>query len=257
MSEPAGPIAALRASHDRLAALVRGLATEAYTAQAYPKEWNIAAVLSHLGSGAEITALAFDAALAGAEPPGRDAHPPIWDRWNAKAPAAQVHDSIEINEKLVARFERLTPDQRANLRVGSFLGLVDVDTLARLRLNEHAVHTWDVAVSVDPMATVGPEAVGYVLDGLGAVAAWSGRANGLSTVVSVVTTDPERELALHLGESVTLEPATGSEAEVATLRLPAEALVRLVYGRLDAAHTPPLTLTGLELDDLRAVFPGI
>jgi uncharacterized protein (TIGR03083 family) len=259
MSDPSGPIAALRASHERLAALVRGLAPEAYTAQAYPKEWNIAAVLGHLGSGAEITALALDAALTGAEPPGREANRPIWDRWNAKAPADQVRDSIEVNESLVQRLEALTADQRANLSIGSFLGPVDVDTLARLRLNEHAVHTWDVAVTVDPTATLGPEAVGYVLDGLGMVAGWSGRANGLSTVVNVATTDPARELTLRLAESVALMPAAGSGADndAATLRLPAEAFVRLVYGRLDAAYTPPLTLTGLELDDLRAVFPGI
>lgn len=42
------------------------------------------------------------------------------------------------------------------------------------------------------------------------------------------------------------------------LEIPAEALVRLIYGRLDPDHTP----TGiqprppLETDDLRAVFPG-
>ena len=231
MAEPTGPIAALRASHDRLAALVAGLAPEAYTAQAYPKEWNVAAVLSHLGSGAEITALAFDAALAGDEAPGREVNPPIWDRWNAKAPADQVRDSIEVDEGLVRRFEALGAEQRANLRIGSFLGPVDVDTLALLRLNEHAVHTWDVAVTLEPTATLGPEAVGYLLDSLGMLAKWTGKANGLSTVVSVATTEPTRAYALTLGKSVTLEPAAGSDpGDAVTLRLPAEALVRLVYG---------------------------
>jgi hypothetical protein len=42
------------------------------------------------------------------------------------------------------------------------------------------------------------------------------------------------------------------------LRPPAEALFRLVYGRLDPAHTPPLQLDapGVAPDDLRAVLPG-
>jgi hypothetical protein len=34
--------------------------------------------------------------------------------------------------------------------------------------------------------------------------------------------------------------------------------VRLVYGRLDPAHTPPVELTGpVTTDDLRRLFPGV
>jgi hypothetical protein len=39
--------------------------------------------------------------------------------------------------------------------------------------------------------------------------------------------------------------------------LPAEAFVRLVYGRLDPDHTPPVETGGDELDALRKVFPGL
>lgn len=51
---------------------------------------------------------------------------------------------------------------------------------------------------------------------------------------------------------------TGStgEGSTATVELPAEAFIRLVYGRLDAARTPTVRTEGIELDDLRAVFPG-
>jgi hypothetical protein len=40
--------------------------------------------------------------------------------------------------------------------------------------------------------------------------------------------------------------------------LPAEALVRLVYGRLDAEHAGGVELEGesLGIDDVRAIFPG-
>jgi hypothetical protein len=42
------------------------------------------------------------------------------------------------------------------------------------------------------------------------------------------------------------------------LLLPTESFLRLVYGRLDPDHTPPLELTGpVTLDELRAVFPGV
>ncbi|MBX6751052.1 MAG: maleylpyruvate isomerase N-terminal domain-containing protein [Micromonosporaceae bacterium] len=253
MSEDA--IGALRASHDRLAAIVAGLTPEQETAPAYPSEWSIAQVLSHIGSGAEIMALAFDAALAGTPVPGREAYPAIWDRWNAKAPRDQVRDGIESDRQLVARFEALDADQRSRLRFASFVGEVDADRLARLRLNEHAVHTWDVAVALDPTATIGAEAVGLVVDSLARVAGFSGRADGLSGVVQVTTTDPEREFTLTFGPTVSLEPGR-AEAATAELALPAEAFIRLVYGRLDPAHTPPVTATGIALDDLRRAFPG-
>ena len=47
------------------------------------------------------------------------------------------------------------------------------------------------------------------------------------------------------------------EEPLAELRLPAEALIRLVYGRLDPAHTPPVETRGVDLDELRPIFPGL
>jgi hypothetical protein len=39
--------------------------------------------------------------------------------------------------------------------------------------------------------------------------------------------------------------------------MPAESFIRLVYGRLDAEHTPPSVLGDeAALDQLRLVFPG-
>jgi len=40
------------------------------------------------------------------------------------------------------------------------------------------------------------------------------------------------------------------------LRLPAEAFVRLVYGRLGPHHTPPVEADVIDLDELRQLFPG-
>ena len=41
-------------------------------------------------------------------------------------------------------------------------------------------------------------------------------------------------------------------------RIPGEAFLRLVYGRLDPEHSPDVDLTGaVALDDLRGVFPGV
>ena len=55
--------------------------------------------------------------------------------------------------------------------------------------------------------------------------------------------------------SVSLTDA-GEGAIKATLRLPAEAFVRLLFGRLDPNHTPPVQTEGVDLDLLRQAFPG-
>jgi len=246
---------ALRASHDRLASLAAGLIPERAAGPAYPSAWSLAQVFSHLGSGAEIMALSFDAGLAGAPAPGREANPPIWDRWNAKDPWAQVTEGVDSDRGLVTRFESLGEEQLAGLRFGSFMGEVDAERLARLRLNEHAVHTWDIAVALDPAASIGPEAVELVLDSIGGIVGFAGKAQGPHTVVRVETTDPSRTFTLTLGDRVQLEPGAPQSA-AGSLTLPAEALIRLVYGRLDAAHTPAITVAGVDLDDLRRTFPG-
>ena len=74
--------------------------------------------------------------------------------------------------------------------------------------------------------------------------------------VRLRTTAPDGDYLLDVGESVTLSDwAEGSDAD-GEIRLPAEALVRLFYGRLDPEHTPDYSAEGIELDRLRAVFPG-
>ena len=54
---------ALRSSVERLHALASPLTEEALTAGAYPTEWTVAQVLSHLGSGAVITQRRLDDGL--------------------------------------------------------------------------------------------------------------------------------------------------------------------------------------------------
>jgi hypothetical protein len=71
----------------------------------------------------------------------------------------------------------------------------------------------------------------------------------------VSTTDPERHFILETGEAVSLTESEGDE-DLPELRLPAEAFVRLVSGRLGRAHTPPVEADGVDLDDLRQLFPG-
>jgi len=247
-------IGALRHSHDRLQALVEPLDLASLEQRSYASEWSIAQVLSHLGSGADIFALFLEAGLAGQDPPGRDAFVPVWNAWNAKDPQAQATDGLRADEAAVERFESLDPDQR-RLRLQVFGMDVDLIGLARMRVSEHAVHTWDVAVALDSSATVAPEAVGLLVDMVGQLAARSAKPDGKQRRIRVSTTDPERHFVLETGEAVSLTESDGEEG-LPELRLPAEALVRLVYGRLGPHHTPPVEADGVDLDELRQLFPG-
>jgi hypothetical protein len=53
---------------------------------------------------------------------------------------------------------------------------LDAAGLVRLRLSKHAVHTWDVAVTIDPVAVLAPDAVPLLTPNLPRLAGWTGRA---------------------------------------------------------------------------------
>jgi uncharacterized protein (TIGR03083 family) len=256
-SSPAPWISALRHSHDVLHGVVEPLDVDRLEQRSYASEWSIAQVLSHLGSQSEIFGLFLDAGLSGQDPPGAEAFGPIWDTWNAKDPQAQASDALRADVATLERFEALDADARARLHLHMFGMELGTTGLARMRLGEHAIHTWDVAVALDPEATVEPDAVALLIDTLDQLAGRSAKPDGKPRKVHVLTSDPERQFTLETGDTVTL---TASEQEIAPelseLRLPAEAFVRLVYGRLDAGHTPAVASTGVDLDELRKVFPG-
>ena len=256
---PAPWIGALRHSHDTLRAKVEPLDPGQLEQRSYASEWSIAQVLSHLGSQAEIFGLFLDAGLSGQDPPGPDAFRPIWDTWNAKSAQAQAADALRADQATLERFESLDADEQSQLHLQLFGMELGAAGLARMRVSEHAIHAWDVLVALDPAATVAPDAVALLIDTLDQLVARSAKPDGKQRKVRVTTTDPERTFILETGDAVTLVAADGEAAPelgLSELRLPAEAFVRLLYGRLDPDHTPPAESTGVELDELRPIFPG-
>lgn len=247
-------VRALRASHDRLAGIVAGLDGDGLRGQSYDTEWSVADVLSHLGSGAEIFSRYIEAGLTGGEPPTLDDIKPIWDVWNARSPEDQAAEAVATDEAFVARVESLTPEQRAAFHVTMF-GRMPMDLAGALsmRLSEHALHTWDIAVAIDPAARVAPDAVDLIVDRLPAMAGFTGKKAAAPVDVAVTTTGPGRSFTLDTG-GVTLAPAGADDAPAASLALPAEAFVRLVSGRLDDADD--LQASGVTLAELKSVFPG-
>jgi uncharacterized protein (TIGR03083 family) len=265
-------IATLRSSHDRLAKLVGAMTPEQVRAQSYCRDWTIAQVLSHLGSGAEIAVMMLPGALGQAEPAGRDSFQPVWDRWNAKGPDDQAADALVVDEEYVRMLERLTDAELAAIKF-SFFGMdLDAVGLIRLRLGEHAVHSWDVAVTGDPAAVVLPAAVSLLIDNVPQfLAPRLGKPQEQPLRARIRTSDPDRDYLLTAGEAVSMSDlagqdsvgtgagaGAGTEADgTAEFSMPAEALLRLAYGRLDPGHTPAsVTGSPADLDRLRAVFPG-
>jgi uncharacterized protein (TIGR03083 family) len=251
-------LAALHRSHDRLEAAVTA-ASDEVSAPSYDDEWTIAQVASHLGSGAEIFSLLLDAGLEQAPAPGIDRFKEIWDRWNAKAPAEQAHDAVAADAALLSRVDALPDGERQRWRLDMFGTEQDLPGLLRLRLGEHALHTWDIAVTRDPAATIAGDAVALIVDVLGRIAERTGKAAPEPVAVRVRTTSPSRGFLLERNaDGARLVPAASGTADAtAALRLPAEAFVRLIYGRLDPGHTPPsVEADGVSLDSLRRAFPG-
>jgi uncharacterized protein (TIGR03083 family) len=251
-------LAALHTSHDRLAAAVGPLTGEQLAGQSY-HDWTLAQVASHIGSSAEIWDLYLGAGLAGTDGPGIDQIRPIWDRWNAKPGLQQARDAVADDLALLGHVGRLSPAERESWQLDMFGRQSDLPGMLRMRLSEHALHTWDIVVALDPAATVAGDAVGLIVDTLPMLTHWAGRGSPQPATVHVVTTDPGRQFRLELtADAAALTPADGPGDAAATLRLPAEAMVRLVYGRLDPGHTPPsVAATQVDLDTLRRSFPGI
>jgi uncharacterized protein (TIGR03083 family) len=261
----------LRASHERVAELVSLLGPEELRRPSYDDDWTVAQLFSHMGSGAEITVRRLEAALNGSPQLEQHHFRRIWDRWDSLEPEAVAEAMVEANQACVSRFETLDERALRDLRLPFFAGgEIDVRGTAAMRLNEHALHSWDAAVTFDPAATIAPGSVVpllWNLTGQDWLVARASSAEAVAALASrlgedrllVRTSDPEWRLALELGDQLQVTAVTRADGGGDPhLAIPAEALVRLVHGRLDPDHAPAgiEVAEPLALDDLRAVFQG-
>ncbi len=260
MTTPAAQtITALRREHDSLASLVATLTPEQLTGPSGASEWTVADVLSHLGSGAEISLAGLRAAAPGAEAPGPDFNQSVWDRWNAMSPQDQATSSVESNTALIEALEAIPEDQHEEVRPRTFLPEpVSLRTFAGLRLSEVAQHGWDIRVGIDPKATLSEESAGLLAEHLSTdlsfLLGFIGKpAEGREAVVLEIAETPYR-IVLDGKTQLTTE----SLPSTATFGAPLEAAVRLLYGRLTPAYAPiGIDVSGnITLDELRTAFPG-
>lgn len=249
-------IAAIRHTHDHLADVAASLTEEQLTGPSGASEWTVADVLSHLGSGSEISRYTLLKALGddGATPTNDE----VWDRWNALSPADQAAGFVESSAAVVEQLEALTPEQRAGTMVdlGFLPQPVPLATVLGMRINEVALHGWDVDVALDPAAQVGDEAAAVIVEHFASTMSFllgfTGKHDllpptrlGIGTWTLVASDDE-----IRIAEGVT-DPSAVFEG-------PVEAAVRLLSGRLSPEHTPSgVTVTGnVTFDELRTAFPG-
>jgi uncharacterized protein (TIGR03083 family) len=250
-------------TYERLARLVSGLTDEELATPSGASEWTVAQVVSHLGSGAEITLAALRAAQAGSEP--SEANQEIWARWNAMNPREQADGYRRAAAELDRAFAELGPAQRDSLRVPmAFLPeAADVELFTGMRLNEAALHAWDVEMAFDPGATVPDDVAAVLIDQylgpLSFLLGFAGKPAELDgpVTLTVRTTAPDLTLGLTIHERARLTGAPHrSDGE---LHLPAKALPLLLFGRLRPGDDERgVSVDGrVSLDDLRRVFPGL
>jgi hypothetical protein len=142
MSNADTVIAALRSGYDSLAGRVAGFSDE------------------DLGSGAEISRAAIQAALDGEPNPGPGFNHAVWDKWNAMTRRERAGGFLQSNQALLALLESLDAGTRDTLRIdmGFLPAPADLATAVRLRLNEFTLHSWDIRAGVGEHPTLPAEA---------------------------------------------------------------------------------------------------
>ena len=248
----------MRTLHEGLADVAASEAGH-LTGPSYCRDWTAAEVFSQLGSGTELFGRWLDAGLKGTPAPGFDTAQPIWDRWNAKTPEEQAGDSVAADAAFVDRLAGAPADVREGWKLDLFGRVRTMSDIARMRLSEVTVHTWDITAVRTPDVTLSAAATPVVLEGVVELVPYVGKPSPTPLHVRVITTEPDTEMRLDIDENgARLGPASEAAGADATLRIPAEAFIRLLYGRLDAEHTPAITVAeGVDLEALRTAFPGV
>lgn len=249
-------LAAVDESSRRLRELVADMGDAGLGAPSYAQGWSIGQVLSHLGSAAEIGAGLLRRGVDGDVflPTPRDTVP-VWDRWNAMTPAEQHMRWIDAD---ATHRDALRAAADLPIQVPYFAGLLSLRDYAGYRLSEQSVHGWDIAVAVNPAAAIASAEVSLLWQRLDLVVTRFRAPDVLARLaprqVEVRTDSPDGVHCLTLGAELHLLPCEPAEPS-ATLRGSAEAILRLVYGRL--RDSDGVTVEGsITLDDVRALFPG-
>jgi uncharacterized protein (TIGR03083 family) len=218
----------------------RGLDAAGWEAPSWCDGWAVRDVLSHLTEGTERYHLQTRAALDGQAVPEFS-----MEERNARRGVVKAMAPEQMLGELERRSNAFWDDVEGRSEealAGMALPHVGGRTLSgpqvcRLRLNEFMLHRWDTVAARDPGATLDAESAGLALDynlGNAARMAKAPALEGLeATYLCQVSGPGGGPVAIVCrGGKVEVAREAPERADV-TLRLPAETLNRLLWGRVD------------------------
>jgi uncharacterized protein (TIGR03083 family) len=261
----AGVVGAIRREYEVLDRWLRAVSPAHWQGATYCDEWTVQKTVSHLGSGAEIHQLTIQENVDGAEPTTQETRERIWGHFDSLAPEPLHADFRDRNERYLTYLEQLPAEKHGRI-VKFFAGERPVAGYARYRLFELALHAWDLRWGLDPTARLLPTSVEplwpIAWETLDRRANKDAKAALAGTSYSFAVYGPlEQQFALAVGDGkVELRDGPAGTA-AASLRLPAEAFIRLYTGRfpLEPAEAEgEVTIAGDRTAALRlnALFPG-
>jgi uncharacterized protein (TIGR03083 family) len=227
--------------------------------------WKNYQVISHLASGAEIFQRTLESALDGKEaltPEGRQA---IWGYFDGLAPQEVYPQYKDRVGKLIAYLDAL-PESKHNEIVPTFAGNLPLPRALLTRLNEMALHVWDLRVKRDASARLDDKAaellLPMVVDRLPNRAKREGLDELRGRPIGFDISGPtSTQFTLNPGtEQATVEEGLPGNA-LFSVKMSAEAFQRLVAGRepIDKAVTAGSAQVSGDtssMTSLTRIFPG-
>ncbi len=251
----------LRSESTRLGDFLAGLDAEGWARQSACTEWTVADAAAHLSQGSDGSALALSRARSG------DPSPPEGQRL---LDAGERASELTAERAIAFRGDKAAADLLQAFTAGadrlvqtalgltaedwekpSFhrRGLIPVHENVTRRIQETAIHGWDIRSAFDPASELSEEAAGLIIN---VAHRWlnacfvplsdSESARFRFEVSSVASVNEDVVLE---GNGFRIEPAGDTPADV-TFRSNASAYVLLIYGRLDISSGS--TLAQLEID---------
>ncbi len=115
---------------------------------------------------------------------------------------AKAVDELVADRELLERVESFSDEARSIFRFSMGPLELPFDGFVGMRLNEHALHTWDIEVTIDPTATVPAESAAHIVDNLELIARFTARPTGSTRAIIVRTDQPKRDFSIELSPGV-------------------------------------------------------
>jgi uncharacterized protein (TIGR03083 family) len=254
------------AEYAKLVAYLEALPPEGWTEQSAASEWKVYQAVSHIGSQPAIIGGMVKSGLRGEPEMTQDDRLAIWGRFDAMSPEEVFPAFKANNEAFIAMVDSLTDDELGSSMPWLGGSTAPVATVLAGRLNEQALHVWDIVWARDKSVTLTAAAVPDLLDlnltpgRLGSMVKPDAAPQLVGKTIQFLLSDPRVAVALKIGEK-------GAEASFGkvdnadlTAELSCEGMVRLIWGRFDVAGG--LADGSLKLSDpslaaaLQALVPG-